>query len=195
MTTSHRQALSLDERRANFVPSLWEHDKTITEDDPKRDLYRQDVREVWFRGEHCDIGGGAPFPLTRVKGAPFTALSNIPLRWMVQQCLECDTGIIFDHNTAETFRKCNVLEARPQPQIKDRLDEAYYRKIYQGSTALDKIDIQHEPYESMGQHSFWNLLEFWPSRRQVQTEAGTSKTYACVGFIFAFWLVLMSQQT
>jgi uncharacterized protein (DUF2235 family) len=50
---------------------------------------RTDVLEVWFAGCHCDVGGGALPNETRHK------LSNIPLRWMIRQCFECDTGIIF----------------------------------------------------------------------------------------------------
>lgn len=48
--------------------------------------------QVWFAGAHCDVGGGASPNGTR------HMLSRIPLRWMMRQCFECNTGIIF--NTA-----------------------------------------------------------------------------------------------
>ncbi|KAF8600928.1 hypothetical protein BDV93DRAFT_422145, partial [Ceratobasidium sp. AG-I] len=61
------------------------------------------VQEVWFKGGHTDVGGGAPIP-TRSTSTPSakppgpqSTLSNIALRWMVRQCLELNTGIIFDH--------------------------------------------------------------------------------------------------
>ncbi|KAF2703695.1 hypothetical protein K504DRAFT_463420 [Pleomassaria siparia CBS 279.74] len=41
-------------------------------------------------GAHADIGGGAVPNETR------HMLSRIPFRWMVRQCFECDTGILFD---------------------------------------------------------------------------------------------------
>lgn len=49
-----------------------------------------DVLEVWFMGAHADVGGGA------VKNDARHALSRIPLRWMIRQCFECNTGILFD---------------------------------------------------------------------------------------------------
>ncbi|GAM84858.1 hypothetical protein ANO11243_028600 [Dothideomycetidae sp. 11243] len=41
-------------------------------------------------GAHADVGGGAVSNETR------HMLSRIPLRWMLRQCFECNTGILFD---------------------------------------------------------------------------------------------------
>ncbi|KAG8726978.1 hypothetical protein FRC11_014111, partial [Ceratobasidium sp. 423] len=112
-----RHALALDEHRANFVPSLWDHARTVP---------GQDVREVWFRGQHTDVGGGAPAPTaTRAQDDPkFTALSNISLRWMVQQCLENKTSIAFDRGAMELYRVARVLESRPaQPDLSMRKEK------------------------------------------------------------------------
>jgi len=59
-----RQALALDEVRASFSPTLW------TDVAPGRD-----VKQVWFPGVHADVGGGYRE----------TALSDCPLRWMVDE--------------------------------------------------------------------------------------------------------------
>ena len=48
-----------------------------------------DVLEVWFAGAHADVGGGA------VPNGERHMLSRIPLRWMIRQCFECNTGILF----------------------------------------------------------------------------------------------------
>lgn len=53
---------------------------------------KTDTLEVWFAGAHADVGGGA------VPNEERHMLSRIPLRWMIRQCFECETGIIF--NTA-----------------------------------------------------------------------------------------------
>ncbi|KAH7327504.1 hypothetical protein BKA65DRAFT_406389 [Rhexocercosporidium sp. MPI-PUGE-AT-0058] len=50
---------------------------------------KTDVLEVWFAGCHADVGGGA------VANGERHMLSRIPLRWMIRQCFECDTGILF----------------------------------------------------------------------------------------------------
>ncbi|KAI1127249.1 hypothetical protein F5Y10DRAFT_278249 [Nemania abortiva] len=49
-----------------------------------------DALEVWFMGAHADIGGGAVLNESR------HMLSRIPLRWMIRQCFDCNTGILFD---------------------------------------------------------------------------------------------------
>ncbi|KAL2061128.1 hypothetical protein VTL71DRAFT_7401 [Oculimacula yallundae] len=51
--------------------------------------FQTDVLEVWFAGCHADVGGGA------VANGERHMLSRIPLRWMIRQCFECDTGILF----------------------------------------------------------------------------------------------------
>lgn len=51
--------------------------------------FETDVLEVWFAGAHADIGGGAVPNDERHK------LAQIPLRWMIRQAFECNTGIIF----------------------------------------------------------------------------------------------------
>ncbi|KAF8600978.1 hypothetical protein BDV93DRAFT_558859 [Ceratobasidium sp. AG-I] len=109
-----RQALALDERRGNFIPSVWDHQHTNDS--------VQDIREVWFRGEHSDIGGGSAGPVTKpskVRGQPdevdHTMLSNITLRWMVRQIIECRTGILFDYTTVDKYRAMGILES-PLPE-------------------------------------------------------------------------------
>lgn len=67
------------------------------------------MREVWFKGQHCDIGGGADEPKAKEKrkdGAPpdCSRLSNIPLRWMVRQCIEADTIVVYDHQAMAKYR-------------------------------------------------------------------------------------------
>lgn len=51
--------------------------------------FNTDVLEVWFAGAHADVGGGAVPNDERHK------LAQIPLRWMIRQAFECNTGIIF----------------------------------------------------------------------------------------------------
>jgi uncharacterized protein (DUF2235 family) len=60
------QALAIDEKRGPFKPALW----AKKPDAPKEQV----VEQVWFAGDHCDVGGGHPEP----------ELSEIPLLWMVE---------------------------------------------------------------------------------------------------------------
>jgi uncharacterized protein (DUF2235 family) len=68
-------------------------EKQFEKDDHSVDEHiKTDTLEVWFAGAHADVGGGA------VPNEERHMLSRIPLRWMIRQCFECETGIIF--NTA-----------------------------------------------------------------------------------------------
>ena len=66
--------------------------KFEAQDTAGKEHYKEqsDVLEVWFMGAHADVGGGA------VANECRHMLSRIPLRWMLRQCFECNTGILFD---------------------------------------------------------------------------------------------------
>jgi uncharacterized protein (DUF2235 family) len=71
-------AISIDERRKPFVPTLWvkkvdEHGNVV--EPPEH----QTVEQMWFAGVHSDVGGG-------YREAD---LSDIPLRWLVDRAREC----------------------------------------------------------------------------------------------------------
>lgn len=62
-------ALAIDERRAAFEPTLWHKQPGAA---------GQELKQVWFTGVHCDIGGGYPD----------TSLSDIALLWMANRAQE-----------------------------------------------------------------------------------------------------------
>jgi uncharacterized protein (DUF2235 family) len=64
-------ALSIDEQRGPFRPTLWQRQAHSTD---------QRLEQVWFSGVHCDVGGGYTDP----------SLSEIALLWMVQRATECE---------------------------------------------------------------------------------------------------------
>ena len=62
-----RHALSLDERRDDFEPTIWS---------PKPNV---DLKQVWFAGVHSDVGGG-------YKDDPDgTNLADIPMAWLMKE--------------------------------------------------------------------------------------------------------------
>lgn len=71
-------AISLDERRAPFQPTLW----TNADGSPRANDAQ--VTQVWFPGVHCDVGGSYAEE----------QLSNITLRWMIDNAKAC--GMAFD---------------------------------------------------------------------------------------------------
>jgi uncharacterized protein (DUF2235 family) len=70
-------ALSIDERRGPFKPTLWEQHEEATE---------QTLEQLWFAGVHCDVGGGYSDP----------ALAEIPLLWMVDRARAASLAFVPD---------------------------------------------------------------------------------------------------
>lgn len=64
-----RHALSLDEKRKDFEPTIWE---------PKEGT---DLKQVWFAGCHSDVGGS--YAPDRDK----TFLSDIPMMWLLKEAV------------------------------------------------------------------------------------------------------------
>jgi uncharacterized protein (DUF2235 family) len=67
-----RHAVSIDEHRSFYRQSLWRANP-----DTSRPSGPVDLKQVWFAGVHCDVGGGYP--------AKDSGLSKIALAWMFRE--------------------------------------------------------------------------------------------------------------
>ncbi len=79
------QALALDEHRGAFTPTLWyleEADKDLC-----------NMRQCWFPGYHCDVGGGVKTSAI----PPQRRIDSISLAWM---CDQVDGLLTFDTEAA-----------------------------------------------------------------------------------------------
>ncbi|KAJ6479746.1 hypothetical protein C8R45DRAFT_1216250 [Mycena sanguinolenta] len=108
-----RHAVALDERRVKFKPNWW---GTQTWDARNPELEsghnaKTDVKQVWFAGAHCDVGGGS------VLNGTTNALSRIPLRWMIRECFVTKTGILFK---AVKLRTAGLEPATLYPEVTER---------------------------------------------------------------------------
>lgn len=71
-----RHALALDEVRNDFEPTIWEHKPNV------------DMKQVWFAGNHSDIGGSyAP-------DQDGTSLADIPKQWLMSEAQK--SGLAFE---------------------------------------------------------------------------------------------------
>lgn len=75
-----RHAKAIDERRGFFRVNWFK-------DDPTRD-----IREVWFPGTHCDVGGGFP--------EAESGISKYPLEWMAREAVKA--GLLVDEGRLDT---------------------------------------------------------------------------------------------
>ena len=73
-----RQALAIDEMRGPFMPTLWSNLDEVGGG--------RTARQVWFPGDHCDVGGGHDR----------TGLSDAALRWMIDECHAAVPDLVFD---------------------------------------------------------------------------------------------------
>jgi uncharacterized protein (DUF2235 family) len=93
-------ALAIDERRKSFLPTMWtkapgEARKLAADGEAIR--VPQTVRQAWFAGVHCDVGGGyADLPREH-------RLANLPLLWMAEQAAAA--GLRFKPGALEQLRQ------------------------------------------------------------------------------------------
>ena len=103
------------------------------------------VLEVWFTGCHADVGGGA------VKNEIRHKLSQVPLRWMIRQCFDCNTGIVFHtHRLAEEGLDIHTLwpmytslskpVVGPPPSLMEKFENGTIAPISHRSTTLKPVD-------------------------------------------------------
>jgi len=78
-----RHAVSIDEHRAFFRTNLW----ALTEKGGPKDL-----KQVWFPGVHCDVGGGYP--------ESESGLSKVALEWMLREAIAA--GLLTDSTRVDT---------------------------------------------------------------------------------------------
>jgi len=76
-------AISIDEQRNSFKPTLWEQQKREG----------QRMEQAWFAGVHSDVGGGYAD----------TGLSDLALLWMMDRAKECGLGIDDEWLKSHTF--------------------------------------------------------------------------------------------
>lgn len=115
--TAHhvRHAVSVDERRVKFKPALLAQDIRNVVNDESIPQAEEDIVEVWFPGDHSDVGGGWPaidprklrnppswFQRLKLLFRTFKPnkpsenvdydrfqMSDIPLEWMIREVKKC----------------------------------------------------------------------------------------------------------
>ena len=92
-----RHAKALDEVRAFFRVNWFSDDK------------ERDIKEVWFPGTHCDVGGGFQ--------EAESGISKYPLEWMVNEAAKAGL-LINERRLDEVLGKVGTVYARPSPTAK-----------------------------------------------------------------------------
>lgn len=88
-----RHAMSIDENRKDFPRVQW--GSSHFKERPTISGEPIQFEQVWFAGNHSDVGGGYPEQESR--------LSDISLRWMKEQATSFPNPVIFDETQLHTF--------------------------------------------------------------------------------------------
>jgi uncharacterized protein (DUF2235 family) len=115
------QALSIDERRCEFVPTLWTAPNA-----------NQELEQIWFSGVHCDVGGGYGE----------TGLSDVAMAWMMLRAKA--KGLVFDDAVFEHYSTLDPKHALDQIHESWTLAWGFptRRQIPAGSTIANSVGIR-----------------------------------------------------
>jgi uncharacterized protein (DUF2235 family) len=103
-----RHAVAIDEHRAFFRTNLWVPAANPGEAGPK------DLKQVWFPGVHCDVGGGYP--------EADSGLSKFALQWMIEEARKA--GLLVDDEKVAL-----VLGARGQGFVAPNADACLHESL------------------------------------------------------------------
>lgn len=132
-----RHAVAIHERRLKFKPALFLLDKN----GPPVDL-----KEVWFAGNHSDIGGGYP-----LEQGQKHLLSDTPLNWMLQEVLNLE-----DSESKLSFQTLNVEDV-------SKAENAFPGKEEPGTNAFWVRRKTNQPHDtlSFGHGTFFLMVLCW----------------------------------
>jgi uncharacterized protein YjbI with pentapeptide repeats/uncharacterized protein (DUF2235 family) len=166
-----RHAISIDERRADFKRVRWGNPRTDIER-PKIDRFQQ----IWFSGNHADIGGGYPENESR--------LSDIPLKWMIEAASDGlgDEGLLLDFSVLQpnpkadgmqhdetrnvAFRLAGKSDRDPVPDAKLH-DTVVERFNIAGGVLQYDVTAPYRPEALRGHHKFPGAYANIPLPRQT----------------------------
>ncbi|EUC32794.1 hypothetical protein COCCADRAFT_37312 [Bipolaris zeicola 26-R-13] len=178
-----RHAVAVDEHRVKFKAALLHQDVSHPH------TTDEDVKEVWFPGNHGDVGGGWPaVPDTRSwwrkiftssnddyasnPGTDPYQMSDIPLAWMIRE-LE----IIGEQEPAAAI-KWN--------KRKDGFKKHFYKKQEQAYKGTMHDTLKVGGGSSLFKVILWNFMEYLPIRRwELQlTRGGLGHEWAYIAWPF-----------
>jgi hypothetical protein len=133
-----RQALALDEQRAQFLPRAYaQNDGSFK----LADGQQGDIRQSWFRGSHCDVGGGNVYP--------YSELSRASFAWLVAEAARCGLSLPANaqHATpsseAEVFQLMPALDPHPPQRHAARINSETCATPLWALTGLKVRDTLH----------------------------------------------------
>ena len=154
-------AMAMDERRAQFFPTPF--DKTLPPG-----VWTTTLKEVWFRGAHCDVGGGYADP----------GLSDIALEWMLGACMA--HGLVFQRGLLASLRPDPLarLHDELQRQPAWRLLGSWPRWHPAADSLHPSVTVRAKAIGGLGRHDMT-----WVGYRPESFTAGGQREWDRTGLI------------
>ncbi|KAF9465243.1 hypothetical protein BDZ94DRAFT_1281484 [Collybia nuda] len=130
-------------QRGGFFTKFFRTPTKIVLDIPDEEGDPTDVLEVWFSGCHADVGGGA------VADAASNSLGNISLRWMVQEIMKSQCGVLFDELA---LKRASIPGIIPGLLVENNLAQQ----------ALEIEDALQPLHDELKRNVLWWILEITP---------------------------------
>ena len=145
-----RHAVAIDEKRADFEPTLWtgkdkkkkkkrkkrkKTEDVQTEDAHGEDGRKADVKEVWFAGVHSDVGGGG-------KPKDGKLLSDVPLAWMAAEAE--GFGLALEDHLHRDTRELHEADRHRSYKRHWRALGKKARKVPEGGLVHESVKLRHE---------------------------------------------------
>jgi uncharacterized protein (DUF2235 family) len=128
-----RHAIALDEHRESYMFTSWGGLRCFVEASPPQG---QDVKEVWFAGDHSDVGGG--------HREEESGLSWRSLRWMVGEA--CLAGLKFcDTHSATTPPAHLVATIPPDCFLKCHESMTWWWRLFD---LVPRLELENAPGRS-----------------------------------------------
>lgn len=169
-----RHALSIDDERQTFHPTLWEQ---IEKPEPADRL-----KQVWFSGVHTDVGGGYEKD----------ELSNITLCWMIQEATAKGLLLYEGSNHYQKFRDCVSNPNGHMHNEQQDIPGKWYRRLQRtwnaekhGALCIHGSVLMRTKNSMNGDdpaYSPWTaktdnyIVEPWVSRYEVRTKSSAEES-------------------
>lgn len=152
-------AISMDEKRSQYFVTLFDESEMEGQ-----------IEQVWFRGDHSDIGGGRPD----------TALSDITLEWMIEKAKELDFKepeelskrlrgdcLGFIHDELEVRRHWRLFSSWPRWFPAHGPEDA---TVSEHGTLHDTVHKRAQAMHAAGRHDLVFLSDDQPVEIEVQSD-------------------------
>ncbi len=131
-----RHALAIDETRSDFQRVPWgqpsEGNALVFPGEPER------FRQWWFAGNHSDIGGSYPEDESR--------LSDIALRWMVEEAVSLPDPILVDEGKLRIYPSATGMQHCEVEGLRDSYPSWMPRKLRRTWKVKPRMEASGAPY-------------------------------------------------